>query len=132
MLSGRTRKALSDELTAKKALRRELDQEIVAIELLLRGVSGKASTIHASAPPVPTAPAGTAKTGLRQMLRDILAENPKQRPMQIAGVLDRAGFKHPAKEKLNVRIANELWRMKKSGQVDKDDKGRYFVPKEAS
>jgi hypothetical protein len=80
------------------------------------------------------APTGTV-TGFRDAVRQVLRDNPKGlRPRQVLFELDRRGelARYTGKVKPSVRVHNELYLLRKSGEVLKRGGSKYAIRQEGT
>jgi hypothetical protein len=122
-LSPATLQDLTTELKSLEREKQDIDERIHAINLLLRE-----SHTHQQTLPIPLdepkSRTTTGSDGLRGMLRGVLAKGALT-PGDTIRAVREAGFAAPGKTPLETRVYNELGRMKKDGQVRRDEKGRY-------
>jgi hypothetical protein len=77
---------------------------------------------------------GNAGTGFREAVRKVLRDNPRGlRPAEVLAEMKRRGelATYTGKTKLGARVQNELYAMKRSGSVSKQDDRYTLSAKEA-
>jgi hypothetical protein len=117
------------------ARRAELDSQIAALAALIgsiRGVLGPTTLMPqgATLQVEPLQPQEQPELGFRDVIRDILRENPQGlRPRDVTLAVRNRGVTS-GKLDLSQRVANELWRMHHQGKLAKTADGRYLLPPE--
>ncbi len=116
--------------------RERIDARLSAIDILLaddvdsearprreRGRPRKAITV--------TLPPGSGKTavvaGLRALLRVTLQPGQFAKPADVIEAVQRKGFVATGKTPINFRVYNELKRMRREGELERDEQGRYAL-----
>lgn len=116
-----TLKDLSTEYQTLKRARQEIDERMNAIQLIIRKHrTQRRPIIHADEPVQPE------HSGLRAALRAALARGSIS-PRDAIKVVRENGFKATGKTSIEMRVYNELARMKKEGIARKDSEGRYAL-----
>ena len=70
-------------------------------------------------------------TGFREAMRKVIREQAGILRKDITAKLKRTGTQVRGRTPLSTRVYNDLWRMEKSGEVQRDSKGGYLI-KEAA
>lgn len=68
---------------------------------------------------------GFAEMGLRDAMRTVLKEAGILKPVQVTRILKARGFLNKGKTDLSVRVSNDLWKLAKVGQLQKNANGEY-------
>jgi hypothetical protein len=121
------RQALDFKLKALKDAAATLDTGGKTIEVTIGDTVAASDSMSATVTRAPL-----LDVGLREAIRRILRDSASGlRPRDIVAELARRGFRYEATTDLSTRISNELFRMKRSGQVRKRGK-LYYSPQEMS
>jgi len=130
------RVALTGERKTLLKERRRIDDRLSAIDVLLADENEPSSARPARKRGRPRMtgnvgmPPGAGKTavvGLRSLLRNTLEPGRFMKPADVIQLVERKGWAATGKTPINFRIYNELKRMRKEGELDRDDKGRYAL-----
>jgi hypothetical protein len=116
MLSQQVTRELREELSRLRKIRDEAQEDISAIEQLL---SSQASGNRAGGEPSPK--------GLRQSILEALEAGGALKPREITAKLEAAGYSPGGKTPLKTQVANECYRMKKSGSLKRTPAGKYAL-----
>jgi hypothetical protein len=118
-----TLKDLTTEYEALKRQRQEIDARMNAILLIIRKRRTQPWPISLSDESVQSPP---SSSGLRAMLRATLVRG-AMTPRDVIKAIRENGFKATGKTSIEMRVYNELARMKRDGLTRKDSEGRYTL-----
>lgn len=116
--------ALETELEKMLAEKKALEARIFRVESFLRQEKEPiASTITSTSTVLLV---GSTKKTFQERIREIIQKHPHSvRPQVIVDHLKRSGFEVQGVSSMSIRVANELARMMKHGELEKVERGIY-------